>query len=261
MFVIRTLAVIKMDEFIIDKVYTLVRSNPDRNVWDVYKDGKLIPHPEKLYKFYPLSSYSLDALYRHYFYLANPESFNDPFDCNINLLEGIVGKETLQTVKRNSFKSAGICCLSTTLDNHLMWAHYTNNYDGFAIEFKDMQVDIHREDFKQFALAPVTYPLQPPRVTTNKPYSHQYLFTTKLNHWKYENEWRIVTDLNTDSREMYFVPNTVSSVYIGHKIPDNNPGLYKMILEILEAKYPDAAVYVVYPHPNDLKLEFEKVWN
>lgn len=250
-----------MVEFKIDNIYKLVQDNPERNVWSVFKNNRKKTYPEKLYKFYTLSSYSLDALFRHYFYLANPETFNDPFDCNIHLLEGVEGEEILQSLKRNNFKNVGVCCLCETLDNHLMWAHYANNYDGFVIEFKEIQVDISKQDYKQFALSPVIYPKQPPRVPINKSYSHQYLFTTKFNHWEYENEWRIVADLNTDSREMQFVPNTVTGLYIGHKIPDNNPGLYKMILKIQESKYPDASIYVVYPHPNDLKLKFEKVWN
>ncbi|MBL7104692.1 MAG: DUF2971 domain-containing protein [Bacteroidales bacterium] len=250
-----------MNEFIVDKEYKLVKNDPNRNVWDVYKNGELLPKADKLYKYYPLSTYSLDSLLRHYFFLSKPETFNDPFDCNINLLEEVEGKKKLETVTRNCFKNVGICCLSETIDNHLMWAHYTNNYNGFVLEFDDMQVDINKNDYKQFALSRVIYPSNPPRVKSELPFSHQYLFTTKLKHWEYEKEWRIVTDLNTDNREMPFSTNVVTGIYIGHKVPDNNIGLYKMLLEIQELKFPKASIYVVYPHPNDLKLKFEKVWN
>ena len=250
-----------MKEFVIDKIYKLVRKSPERNAWDVYKNENLITFPKKLYKFYPLNHFSLDTLFRRYFYLAKPGTFNDPFDCNINLLKNIKGSEIMQTVQRNNIKNVGICCLSETLDNHLMWAHYTNNYEGFAIEFNDIKVDINKSDFKQFAIAPVIYPSKPPRVESNMPYSLQYFLTTKLRHWEYEKEWRIIADLNADNREMKIVHETVTGIYIGHKIPDDNPGLYKMILEIQESKYPKASIYVVYPHNNNLKLEFEKVWN
>ena len=250
-----------MNEFIVDKVYKMIQKTPDRNIWTVLKNNVEILHPEKFYKFYPINTYSLDCLFRNYFYLSNPGLFNDPFDCNVNLLDGIGSTESMTTVKRNNYSNAGISCLTETIDNHLMWAHYTNNYNGFVLEFEGMNVDIDKNDYKHFALAPVIYPEKPPKVKMEQPYTHQYLFTTKLKHWEYENEWRIVTQTHSGNREMPFTANNVKGIYIGHKIPDENKGLYKMLLEIQELKYPNASIYVVYPHPNDLRLNFEKVWN
>ena len=248
-----------MKEFIIDDIYKFVAREGDGNIWDVYENGKKIENPNSLYKFYVLNAYSLDSLYRNYFYLANPSTFNDPFDCNVNIATDIKGIETLKTVQRNNYSSAGVCCLTETIDNHLLWAHYTNNYNGFALQFDEMKIETSLEEYKAYGLRPVIYPVKPKRVSTKEPYAHQYLFTTKLNHWKYEREWRIVTDLKNDNREMHYSISNLKGIYVGHKIVDNNLGLYKMLLEIQETKYPDASVYVVYPHPTDLKLEFEKV--
>lgn len=245
-----------MNEFIIDDEYRFEKK-PDRNIWNVYRNNELISFPQNLYKFFPLTIYSLDSLYRGYFHLANPETFNDPFDCNINLLEEIVGKEKMETVKRNNIKNVGICSLTETIDNHLMWAHYTNNYNGFAIEFDDIKVD--NTNFKQSAIAPVIYPIKPLRVNTNHPYSHQYFLTTKLAHWNYEKEWRIVCHIENEDREMLFTDTTLRGIYIGHKVRDNNKGVFNLLLNIMEDKYPSASVYIVYPHPNDLRLEFEEL--
>ncbi len=33
-----------------------------------------------------------------------------------------------------------------------------------------------------------------------------------------------------------------------------------MLLEIHEIKFPTNPIFVVYPHPTDLNLKFEKVW-
>ncbi|AVI49759.1 hypothetical protein C5O00_00700 [Pukyongia salina] len=251
-----------MNEFEIDDKYKLVLKPGDGNIWDVLKDGELISHPEFLYKYYPLNVYSIDCLFRSYFYLSNPSQFNDPFDCNINLIETVEGIESMNTVVRNNYSTAGVCCLSQNIDNHLMWAHYTNNYDGFTLQFKDMQIESPLSDYKAYGLRPVIYTSSPKKVNSSEPYAHQYLFTTKLKHWEYESEWRIVTDLkDSKHREMYFVPENVTAIYVGHKVVDNNIGLYNLILDIQEQKYPNAIVYVVYPHSTELKLMFERVLN
>ncbi|PQJ32534.1 hypothetical protein BST92_11620 [Nonlabens arenilitoris] len=248
-----------MKEFIIDDKYKFVERISEGNIWDVYKNENIIENPKSLYKFHSLDIFSLDSLFRGYFYLANPSSFNDPFDCNVNLVTPIKGVENLTTVQHNNYSSSGVCCLSETIDNHLLWAHYTNNYNGFALQFDEMEIETNLEEYRAFGLRPVIYPNKPKKVDVKKPYAHQYLFTTKLSHWEYEKEWRIITDLRNDNREMKYCNSNVKGIYIGHKVIDSKLGLYKMLLEIQESKYPNASVYIVYPHPTDLKLEFEKV--
>ena len=130
-----------MKEFKIDKEYKLVW-NPKTELWDIYRFDKGLPKStEKLYKFYALNLNNIDALYRNYFYLSNPGNFNDPFDCNLNLIDDIGSLDELETVSRNSYTNVGICAFSETIDNHLMWAHYTNNYNGFALEFKGNSIE------------------------------------------------------------------------------------------------------------------------
>ena len=128
-----------------------------------------------------------------------------------------------------------------------MWTHYTANYMGYVMQFDDIEVDINQRDFKQYALTRVIYLKNPPRIDKKLPFAHQYFVSAKFKHWEYEKEWRISTDLRTSSREMNFVPECVSAIYIGHKIPDSKPGIYKMLLKIQEMIYPNASVYVVYP--------------
>ena len=73
-----------MDTFRIDDKQELTLIN---GRWVLHKNGVAQNTiPNSLYKYYPLTEYSLDALEKAYFYLNNPKDFNDPFDCNYNLI-------------------------------------------------------------------------------------------------------------------------------------------------------------------------------
>ncbi len=93
--------------------------------------------PKRLYKFYQPSLISIAALYRSEFWLANPAEFNDPFDCSTNLF--LHNRDLYKTMdpyaRKNDIANIGVTCFTETVYDPLLWAHYTNNYRGFAIEF------------------------------------------------------------------------------------------------------------------------------
>lgn len=243
-----------MKQIKIDREY-LYKLNNKTNQWDCYQNETLLPkHPKVLYKYYSLNLNNIDALYRNYFFLSNPKEFNDPFDCNLNLIED------LQLYEKNkiNINNFGICSFSETIDNHLMWAHYTNNYHGFALGFKErIQIDENKRDIQRYSLGRVIYPEKVVKMKSDNPISLYYVLTTKYQQWKYEKEWRILAELKDYRRELKFSPESLEAIYVGHKIPDNKLNIYAMLLKIQEERYPDAKVYVVYPHPTELKLEFE----
>lgn len=251
-----------MNEFKIDEEYTL-KKNPDTVYWDTYQYGKLLSKSTpKLFKFFSLNINNLDALFRNYFYLANPHDFNDPFDCNVNLIEDIGNLEEMTTVKRNNYKNIGICSFSEIIDSHLMWAHYTSNYNGWALEFTGNKIEMYKqENLLRHTLTRVIYRENPIKVKKDYPFAQNYVMTTKFKHWEYEKEWRIIAELLQMDRELFYSPKCVKAIYIGHKIFDSSPNIYKMIIEIHTLRFPAIPMFVVYPHSSDLKLEFERVIN
>ena len=52
--------------------------------------------PPKLYKYQSCSSYALDNLRKRCLWFSKPESFNDPFDCDINFEIVDVTEENLR---------------------------------------------------------------------------------------------------------------------------------------------------------------------
>jgi hypothetical protein len=256
-----------MREFQIDSEYKIVFNN-DTKHWDYYKNGipvsKVAPN---IYKYYSLNVDNIDSLFNSYFYLANPSSFNDPFDCNINIVEDldeIIKREYNAQIKRNNLKNIGIVSFSEEIDSHLMWAHYTNNYNGFALFFEGDNIQTFPKDNQilKGTFTKVIYQEKIKKIKNELDFSLHYLLTNKLKHWEYEKEWRFICELgyvNPLDRVLYYNHEKIKGIYVGYRLVEENPSAYRLILGIHELKFPEIPIYVVYPHSTELKLEFEKV--
>jgi hypothetical protein len=256
----------KMTEFQIDKNHRL-EFNKSTKLWDYYKKDKLVPKKaDRLFKYYTLSVNNIGALLSSYFYLSNPGTFNDPFDCNVNIVTNNDENElkNIKGVKRNDIGNIGIVSFSEVIDSHLMWAHYTNNYRGFAIEFKgtEITVDLRKDQIARQTLTKVIYPKKIKTIKRDYPFAMHYVLSTKMKHWQYEKEWRIICELTEKKdRILNYYPEKVKALYVGHQLIDENESAYRLILEIHAIRFPEIPVFVVYPHEKELKLCFEKVMN
>ena len=248
-----------MQEIILNKDYKYVY-NKDLELWWPHYKGIPFPRkPKNLFKYYALNLNNIAALYQNYFWLSNPSDFNDPFDCNINLIEF---EEKPEWSKRgNNHGNVGVCCFTESINDPTLWAFYTN-YNGFVLEFNPEKttVGLNVEE-RTWSLNPVMYFDELIKVKNTEHYAMEYLLTAKLNKWKNENEWRFVTTVNEESdRIVQYKPHSVKALYIGHKIPDEQLSVYNLIFDIFIEKYPKAEIYVVFPNPQGLELVFEKVW-
>lgn len=151
--------------------------------------------PDSVFKYYPNSKYSFDALKNSYLYATHPYLFNDSIDSSELLLnvenvsyERFVSfykrfitpeefqkydyKEMYENDKKNSFsgfrsfchqifsRNFGLISLTTNPLNILMWSHYSSE-DGFMIEL-DRKILIdnivsYNEDVNNFCFRPVQY--------------------------------------------------------------------------------------------------------
>lgn len=159
--------------------------------------------------------------------MTQPSEFNDPFELAVELYVSPDIKDTvynfqfdilspreslgsnmlpddfesdfchdiaIREIREELDKSIGILCLSKRNNSHLMWAHYANNYSGVVLEF-----DKEHEFFE--GLMDVEY--REKRLKINFDYfinrekeiPLSALFV-KPKVWEYENEVRIVRNLN-----------------------------------------------------------------
>ncbi len=159
----------------------------------------------------------------------NPEFFNDPFDCDINLLEfdfndrsieidndlknvktileKEFGQETEVLMKQISeseikefykqsqlkkISKTAICCFSTSFENTIMWSHYSDNHKGICLNF-DLSIPEPFIDYpsERFGKGLVDYDdYSPINYLKSKKKALRKLLYTKSNDWKYENEYR-----------------------------------------------------------------------
>ncbi len=136
--------------------------------------------PESIYKYYGVSSFSVEALREGYFYASHPMELNDHLDSSNFLLgaskpldikyyKNFMGeafddeKELLEFYAKDSFSEDGffakgfiaqlwqvmsnifgIVSLTTQDKNDLMWPHYTNE-KGFQIRFNtaELETSVH----------------------------------------------------------------------------------------------------------------------
>lgn len=242
--------------------------------------------------------YSLDALSKNYVYASPPSIFNDPFDCAVqaeldltpevltafyqarsikdeeikdqisnffdkdgNLTEG--GHEVQESFRQqisSMNKNLGVTCFSKQPYNPLMWAHYSNNHNGFCLEFdlappfKSKQVkggeSLHIWGEVEYAKSGHL-----PRVALSDflegSLSTLSLILKKGGRWKYEEEQRLIISAdNAENRRVVFSPKLLTGIYCGINIDTK---LREELELIIDSKYPHAEVH-------DLKVSDQYYW-
>ena len=103
---------------------------------------------------------------------------------------------TRQLLTEQASTRFGIVSFTKNNKHPLMWSHYTIDGSGFVIGYDIKELKKIRGDLK-----PVKYDKTPPLITGPivlvSPESNiSDLLAQKSNHWEYENEWRLIIELN-----------------------------------------------------------------
>lgn len=107
-----------------------------------------------IYKYYPPTSYTCDALSRGYFYFNKASVQNDPFEMSLkvlqskSLLKALGYDEDKQDRASEIMKGYGCCCFTTKNNNKRMWASYADNYKGLAIGFDEEKFESYYQDYQ-----------------------------------------------------------------------------------------------------------------
>ena len=143
----------------------------------------------------------------------------------------------------------GVFCLSTRMDSLPMWAHYADNAKGVVVEFRDLS-EIFRGDDTGVLRQPtlVRYEREQLGVTFD-PQSHESLFFTKFEDWRYEREVRVVLPLdecrivNVDGRPRMYtfdVPKgLVARVILGWRITSDS---VNTVMDYVSSRNPSVEV-------------------
>ena len=215
--------------------------------------------PDTLYKFYSLNedkalnNKKFDTLQRKQIYLSKIKDFNDPFDSkaffydpsalsHINGLEHVNGR----LIEDFSAFHIGTALTSNNANCLPMWAHYSNNHQGFCVSYDmkapenitlsgltfQMQYTDERLDITSFmkkyaemisstvencmARGIKKIPMQDVSIV----YVSNLLGNIKHSSWKYENEFRCT--MGVEPQKSPYVDATPKAIYIGMKCSEEN---------------------------------------
>ena len=179
---------------------------------------------------------------------TQPAALNDPFECAvtttyviddqhdenrqlaetltmINNSKPVTAKEvaqardkhgslfTRQLLAEQVSTRFGIVSFAANPRDPLMWSHYTVDGSGFAIGYD--AAELRKISGSDELLRPVDYQVRPPfilgPIVLASPESNlPILLCQKSNQWSYENEWRLIIELNrtigTGSRDQHGQP-------------------------------------------------------
>ncbi|MFN3445765.1 MAG: DUF2971 domain-containing protein [Bacteroidia bacterium] len=222
--------------------------------------------------------------------MASPFGFNDPYDCALcfhhdaifnakQKLESRIGLpsdykthiQQMTSLEVNSMienitnvavslaqedfiNTSGITCFSEIKDEPLMWAHYSNKYKGFCLEFHTgifpFVSKLKRVNYK--AEFPVINGLT--LLTGEDSDQFLNLMTTKSLSWSYEKEWRL---LHNKAGTLYKYPiESLKAIYLG---PRTDPILKETIQLIIKQLNPSIEIWQGVISKKEFKIDFVRV--
>lgn len=218
------------------------------------------------YKYLPFGQdkLSLNVIKEGTIKFTCPKDFNDPFDCqpvstviedvkNSDLYKRTMPKlkrspakrlaieNRMATAIRNHIKSGklqetvmeivGVLSLSKTYDNILMWSHYAEYHKGFVVGFRYEMSDLIDTNLpSELPVFPVMYSNE--RKSFNyfgdeSEYDIHGALLTKSEHWKYEEEVRVLDLVRGPGIHDYNRSRRLHCVIAGAKINQEDLTLLK----------------------------------
>lgn len=196
---------------------------------------------------------TLENLRNNQIYFSSPIAFNDPFDCilpsheftdeEFELLYKRFSEDTFESKQESdkvyikdgkvnddfkdhvrelyykdtqlNFYKRGIACFSEKSDDILMWSHYADSHKGICLEF-DTSFDpfdtirnvTYSDKLPEFNMAEI--------LVRGNYESYFKVMRTKHIDWKYEKEWRILTQ-NANSFYKYKT-EALTSIFFGSEV-------------------------------------------
>lgn len=166
-------------------------------------------------------------------------------------LKNAVNQVMAQSVESFAMNK-GVTCFSEINDELLMWAHYSDKYKGFCLEFR---TDI--EPFQK--LRKVKYVPKFPLIDLDLLISGNFeqavdLICTKSESWNYEKEWRLI---HNAVGTLYTYPKeSLKAIYFGPKI---DPQFREILCLIMQGQNPEVEFWQGELSQREFKIKFNKV--
>lgn len=159
----------------------------------------------RLYHFLK-EEHAIDDLKNRHLKIAQFEDLNDPFEMLAIRLPNPIDRLAFTNMKKEMSKDNGLICFSKEWSNPVIWSHYADRHKGICLGF-----DIS-ENLPDDALIPIEYEAERLAVEILDAEGNlkidetliKKISATKYDSWKYEQEVRILVNLNEKDIESGF---------------------------------------------------------
>lgn len=172
-------------------------------------------YPDELYLYRTWRkryNYTKKIIKNSQLHFSNPETFNDPFDSNLQI--ELVANEPIDSFKNK----IGICCLSAKGNKILMWSHYADKHNGICLKFdaKKLRNSLGLKEGKPTSILKVIYDEEYPKKTDDLQLKVKKFFSYKHKDWNYEEEYRLIRG-EAINENISFSPEALIGVIFGCK--------------------------------------------
>jgi hypothetical protein len=226
--------------------------------------------PRYFSKYYSDNEYTTSSIINSEIYFAPLSSFNDPFENIFNikdppplkpgeilrLPDRIISdnaeyatyiKEYKKVYLEEILLKTGVACFTIDPYNFLMWSHYANSHTGLCIMYF-----VHK-DYAFFKESDrVEYKDELPIIQIGANHIKQGIdaIWSKSNHWKYEQEFRMI---KSDIGAHKYKSDALHSVIFGCKMTEKRR---EEFAELIYSKNSEASLFYAEVHPTKYKLMF-----
>lgn len=227
------------------------------------------PENMKLYKYQNISDKKIDSLLNGEIYLSKRSALNDPFELDpvyydSDIIENLgITNDEFKIILEGLYENMGVMSLSSRYDNMPLWTHYGDEHKGICVEYDINSVDKEIDNEFYYRIYKAIY--TDSRIDLTKLVKDMKEAITnggdmslimnvllismliKQKDWLYEDEWRILWELDECNNCLYKSPMRVSAIYIGKDCTEDNIKLIKDVAKAIKCDL----YKMVYPKETD----------
>ncbi len=200
--------------------------------------------------YFTSSKHGLSNLSNRHIKVSRFNNLNDPFELlGIEMSDRDV-RNAIEFEKSQIAASKGLICFSENKYDPVQWAHYGENHKGICLGFEIPETNLKPVKYVSSRLA---------KSVLSDENKQERILTTKFKHWDYEQERRLIIDLekNTLNDEIVFEDFSANlelkEVYIGCKS--------KLTYDDIRNSFKTVKGKVIVKHTRPAFKDFRIVWD
>ncbi|WP_447789407.1 DUF2971 domain-containing protein [Pseudomonas farris] len=178
------------------------------------------------------AKYGLQNLKRQRLKVATIMELNDPFELIAHNMKDPDVRRVMKKFKGESASLFGFLCFSRSYKSPVQWGHYAEKHKGICIGFDVPTAELHSVRYTDYRLG-----FDPSMVDSEEKQNHWLMgfFVTKHSHWSYEQEERMIVNLELleHDSELYFSSFEAANIKVAEVIVGCNSKVSR--LDVLHA--------------------------